>query len=95
MKKISLKKLLKLQNPMIYDIRSSENFKKFNIRNSINIPYFELRVHYKKILNKNEIYYIICDEGYMSKKLVKFLTKEKYKVIHVKRGIKNLNKFNL
>ena len=47
------------------------------------------------LLNKNKLYYIICDKGIRSKQMVKFLLKKNYNVIYVKKGICKLNRLNL
>lgn len=93
MKKISLKKLLKLNNINIIDIRNKNEYLKFNIYNSKNIPFLDLFKNYDTLLNINEVYYIICETGYNSKKLCKYLNKHKYNVIHVKKGINKLYRF--
>ena len=95
MKKISLKKLLKLNNINIIDIRDIDEFNIKHIDNSINIPYFQLYNNYYNLLIKNKLYYIICDKGIRSKQMVKFLLKKNYNVIYVKKGISKLNRFNL
>lgn len=94
MKKISLKKLLKLKNINLIDVRNQKDFLNYNINFSINIPFIELYNNYHNYLNINEKYYIICEGGYQSKKICKHLIKKGYNVIHVKRGIKNLYKLN-
>ncbi len=95
MKKISLNKLLQLKNINIIDVRNNTDFNKFNIYGSINIPYLDIYNNYKLYLDKSKTYYIICESGYTSKKIVKFLFKQNYNVIHVKKGIEKLIKSNL
>lgn len=93
MKKITLKKLLKLNNPIIYDIREKDEYNKYHIKNSINISFNTIFQTYSTILNTFDIYYIVCEEGYRSKKLVKHISKKGYKIIYVKNGLKNHNKY--
>lgn len=95
MKKISLKRLLKLKNIIIYDIRDIDEYLKYNIDNSINISFSILYKEYTKYFNKDNVYYILCEKGYRSKQLAKKLHKLGYKVIYVKGGIHKLYKFNL
>ena len=94
MKKISLKKLLILPNAIIYDIRDNDEFQKYNIYNSINIPFIELYNNHTKYFNNDNTYYIVCELGYRSKKLIKHLRKYKYNVIYVKRGLRQLSKID-
>lgn len=93
MKKISLKKLLKLNNPIIYDIRDKNEFINKHIDNSINVNFNTIYITYSTFLNKFDTYYIVCEKGYRSKQIVKKLFKEGYNVIYVKKGLKNLNKY--
>lgn len=95
MKKISLKKLLKLNNPIIYDIRDIEEYNKYNIPNSINITFNKLFLHHNLYFNNTNKYYIVCELGHRSKRLIKLLKKYNYNLIYVKRGLKDLRKFNL
>lgn len=94
MKKISINKLLKLKNINIIDIRDEDEYNIFNINNSINIPNIILYNNYISLLDKSKTYYIVCDKGVRSKKMVKFLNKKKYNVVYVKGGIHKLNTLN-
>jgi len=93
MKKIFLKKLLTINNPIIFDIREKDEYAKKHIDNSINISFNTIYISYSTIFNKFDTYYIVCEEGYRSKKLVKKLSKLDYNVIYVKKGLKYLNKY--
>jgi rhodanese-related sulfurtransferase len=93
MKKITLKKLLQLNNPIIYDIRNKEEYNKYHIKNSINISFDIIYISYSTILNTFDTYYIVCEEGYRSKKLVKHLSKKGYNIIYVKHGLINRKKY--
>ncbi len=94
MKKISLKKLLNLNNPIIYDIRDTDEFKSYHINTSINIAFNQLINNHQKYFNYNNTYFIVCELGYRSKKLIKQLKKYNYNIVYVKRGLKYLSKFN-
>lgn len=94
MKKISLRKLLELENINIIDIRDIDEFNIKHISNSINIPSFKLYQTYTLLLNKYETYYIICEKGIRSKQMVKFLKRKKYNVVYIKNGISKLDHFN-
>ncbi len=93
MRKITLKKLLSLDNPIIYDIREKDEFQKKHIKNSINVSFNTIFITYSTILNTFDTYYIVCEEGYRSKKVVKKLSKQGYNVVYVKHGLKYLNKY--
>lgn len=93
MKKITLKKLLFLNNVVIIDIREKDEFLNHCIPNSINIPFFKLYQNYAKYINKDIKYYIVCEKGYRSRKMVKFLNKLGYDTIYIKNGLKYLHKF--
>lgn len=93
MKKISLKKLLSLEKPIIYDIREKEEYNKYHIKNSINISFNTIYQTYSTILNTFDTYYIVCAEGYRSKKLVKYISKNGYNVIYVIKGLKQHKKY--
>ena len=93
MRKITLKKLLSLDNPIIYDIREKDEFQKKHIKNSINVSFNTIFITYSTILNTFDTYYIVCEEGYRSKKVVKKLSKHGYNVVYVKHGLKYLDKY--
>lgn len=91
MKNISLKKLLSISNAYIIDVRENDEYLKYNIYNSVNIPYLQLYKEYETILDKSNLYYIICETGFRSKQICKFLRNKKYNVIYVRGGIKKSN----
>ena len=62
LKEISIVNLLKLNNPIIIDIRKSYVFNISHIPNSINIPYLDFIIEFSNYLDKNKIYYI-CDKS--------------------------------
>ena len=70
LKEISIVNLLKLNNPIIIDIRKSYDFSISHIPNSINIPYLDFIIEFPNYLDKNKIYYICCDEGEKGRELV-------------------------
>lgn len=90
MKNISFQKLLSISNAYIIDVRENDEYLKYNIYGSINIPYIQLYKDYKSYLDKSRIYYIICETGYRSKQICKFLRNKKYNVIYVRGGIEKL-----
>ena len=59
MNTISLNELKKISNPIIIDIRDNYSYSISHIKNSINIPYYNLLNNFSHYLNKNNINYII------------------------------------
>ena len=49
------------------------NFYNNIVKNSIHIPYDNLLVNYKELLDKNKKYFIYCKSGIKSKKVVNIL----------------------
>lgn len=84
---INVNKLLKLiPNAKIIDIRDNNSFKKGSIPTSINIPYNYLELTPGKYINKDNTYYIYCEQGLTSKKLCLKLLNKGYNVINVIGG---------
>ena len=50
----------------IIDVRSKLDYDKKHLEGSINIPRLNLLKNHETYLNKNDIYYIICDKGEVS-----------------------------
>lgn len=90
MKNISLQKLLQIPDAYIIDVRENDEYLKYNIYGSINIPYIQLHKYYETFLDYSKNYYIICETGFRSKQICKFLRRKKYKVIYVRGGIQKL-----
>lgn len=65
----------------IIDVSSPSIYKENHINGSINIPYNELINNYRKYLNKNEIYYLYCHSGKLSKRAYYVLKTIGYNVI--------------
>ena len=70
----------------LIDIEDSYTYSKNTIKGSINIPYEKLVYHYKDYLIKNKPYYIICQKGIKSKRLVAILEFYGYNVTQVYKG---------
>lgn len=69
-------KLIDVQHPLDYQNKHDPR--------SINIYADKLIMNHRKYLNKNETYFIICDKGRLSKKVVSTLSFYGYNVIQVK-----------
>ena len=57
----------------LIDVQSVRDYQKYHHPDSINIPYETLLLNYKKILDKNKPYYIVCTKGSKSRKAVSIL----------------------
>ncbi len=69
----------------LIDVEDEYTYLKNKTRYSINIPYNKLLYNYMSLLNKNEPYFIVCNGGYKSKKLVNTLTFYGYDVTFVSK----------
>lgn len=72
----SLGKLIDVQHPLDYKQKHDPR--------SINIYADKLIMNHKKYLNKTERYYIICEKGKLSKRVVSTLNYYGYDVVQVK-----------
>lgn len=72
---------------LIIDVRSKDEFKIKHIPNTYNIPYDFLIQSCLKYLNFDKIYYIICDNGNLSKNACNFLNSKGFKTINITDGI--------
>ena len=94
---INVDNLLKLiPNAKIIDIRDNNSFKRGSIPTSINIPYNYLNLTPHKFINKENTYYIYCEQGTTSKNLCFKLIKQGYNVININGGYlsyKNLKNY--
>lgn len=86
MNNISIRDLLKLKNPNILDIRTSNLYNKDHIPGSVNISVNNLTSNPSLYLKDNQNYYIYCEFGYKSKRICKVLSKLGYNVINVDGG---------
>jgi rhodanese-related sulfurtransferase len=66
--------------------RAADEFDYNHIPGSINIPFEKLLTSYKTVLKKNKTYYIYCDRGKVSNKVVEILIKDGYKAVNVDGG---------
>ncbi len=84
---ISMDEFLKLAGDIyIIDIRSNQSYNNNHIPGAINIPYEKLLVNPGNYLNPSIRYYIYCQKGMTSKKLVSILKRMGYHVINVQGG---------
>lgn len=83
---IQINELLALANPIIIDIRSSQNYNNNHIEGAINIPSQELLVHPEKYLVKDKKYFIYCQKGVTSVKVCNILYKKGYMAVNIIGG---------
>ena len=91
MNSISFSDLKKMSNPIIIDIRDNYSYNISHIKNSINIPYYNLLNNYSHYLNKNNTYYLYCDEGKQSSEISKRLNSFGYNTKSIQGGFKYLD----
>ena len=78
--------LLKLQAPLIIDIRDKARYDKGHIPGAISVPMSELTKNPSKYLNFTSTYYIYCEFGYRSKRVREVLLGLGYHVVDITDG---------
>ena len=86
---ITLQELIYKNNPNIIDIRNENEFIMGTIPSSKNIPAIKLEISPEKYLNKNETYYIFCNNGKTSKVLTEKLNIQGYRTVNIIGGYFN------
>lgn len=86
---ITLQELIHKNNPIIIDIRNENEFLMGTIPSSKNIPAIKLEISPEKYLNKNETYYIFCNNGKTSKVLTEKLNIQGYRTVNIIGGYFN------
>ena len=94
MNTISYANLKLLDNPIIIDIRDNYSYNISHIKNSLNIPYYNLLNNYSHYLNKNNTYYLYCDEGKQSFEISKRLNSFGYKTKSIEGGYIAVKMYN-
>jgi rhodanese-related sulfurtransferase len=82
MKKISLSEYNSSMGILI-DVRSKSEYDKNPVPGSINIYEDKLIVNHNKLLDKSKKYYIICEKGFSSRRVVSILELYGYDVTQV------------
>ena len=83
---ISLEEVLKLNNPIIVDVRDKYSFSLGHIPEAINIAYYNLLSNYSHYLNKDDVYYLYCDYGKQSEEISQRLNSFGYKTMNIIGG---------
>jgi len=68
------------RNAKVIDIQDKYNYQLNHYPGSVNIPYDDLMNNYRVYLNKNDVYYIYCKSGKLSKRVVAVLSYLGYNV---------------
>lgn len=72
MKRLKINDYYKSMGTLI-DIQNPIDYQEYHHPDSINIPYEKLMLNYKKFLDKNKRYFIVCNKGTKSRKAVSIL----------------------
>ncbi len=75
---------------LLIDIRPHAIFLKGSIQGAKNIPYSILRKIPSKYLEHSKTYYIFCEEGYYTNKLIEELKDQNYHLIEIEGGYQAL-----
>ena len=67
----------------LISVEAKEIYNQQHIEGSINIPFETLLYNREKLLNKEDTYYIYCNGGHKSKRIVNILEIYGYKVVQV------------
>jgi len=73
----------------IIDLREFNEFEKYHIKNTINIPFSLIMEKHYLFLNKHNTYFLICNNGEKSKFASEYLNSLGYHVIYIIGGLKN------
>ena len=90
---ISVIDLLRLNNPIIIDIRSNYSYNLGHISGAISVPYYNLLNNYSHYLSKYNRYYLYCDTADQSLVIVLRLKKFGYDTISIIGGYQEYLKF--
>lgn len=71
---------------MIIDIRSFEKYNSGHLDGAINISYNDLYLYPSKYLDKEKKYFLYCDTGIRSNRLVNMLNKMGYNCVNIDGG---------
>lgn len=82
MQTINIKDYNASMGPLI-DVEDASVYKIKHVNGAINIPYLELSYHFQNLLDKNKHYYIYCNAGHKSRRIVSILEIYGYKVTQV------------
>lgn len=76
----------------IIDIRENYLYSILRIKNSENIPYQFLVLNPNDYLDKDNVYYLLCEYGHKSKMVSEILNKQGFQTYNIVGGIKEYEK---
>lgn len=76
----------------IIDIRENYLYNILKIKNSKNIPYQFLVLKPNDYLEKDKVYYLLCEHGHKSKMVSEILNKQGFQTYNIVGGIKEYEK---
>lgn len=79
------------QGAVLLDIRAPDEFKTRHLDDSINMPFYSLRMQYKS-LSRDRMVIVICRDGRTSEAGAFFLLKNRYQALILKGGMESLFK---
>lgn len=74
----------------LIDVRGADEFKTSHLANSINVPFFSLRM-YLKTLNRQHPIIVVCQDGRISEMAAFILQQNKFNALILKNGISALD----
>ena len=83
---IRVEDLLRLNNPIVIDIRNYYYYSLGHIDGAINVPYYNLLNNYSHYLTKYQRYYLYCDTGEQSSAIVLRLNGFGYDTVNIHGG---------
>lgn len=86
MNTISIDEVMRMNNPVIVDIRDNYSYNISHVKGAINIPYYNLLNNYSHYLDKHKIYYLYCSEGKQSMEISKRLNAFGYNTMSIIGG---------
>ena len=90
---ISVAELIRLNNPIIVDIRSAYSYSLGHISGAINVPYYNLLNNYSHYLTKYNRYYLYCDTGEQSFEIAERLRRFGYDTLNILGGYQDYLRF--
>lgn len=90
---INMVELMKINNPLIIDIRSAYSYGLGHISGAISVPYYNLLSNYSHYLNRYNRYYLYCDTGEQSLEVATRLQKFGYDTFSIIGGYQEYLRF--
>lgn len=90
---ISIIDILRLNNPIIIDIRSNYTYNLGHISGAISVPYYNLLNNYSHYLSKYSRYYLYCESGDQSLEIAERLQRFGYDALSIIGGYQEYLRF--